>query len=107
MAAPGGNLPAEPRIVTSTGSARLDPGWVGRLAIVLFMLVAVFGTTACTQKCVRNDLPVAMMDEARPLGRDGLRIWGDFNTPEEIERLMIGRAASLRKRFAECVASIS
>ncbi|MGR3717323.1 MAG: hypothetical protein ACU0B1_11330 [Thermohalobaculum sp.] len=66
----------------------------------MFMLVAVFGATACTQKFVRNGLPVAMMDEARPLGRDGLRILGDFNTPEEIEQLMIGRAASLRERFA-------
>ncbi len=32
---------------SSTGRARLDPGWVGRLAIVLFMLVAaVFGISA-------------------------------------------------------------
>jgi predicted acylesterase/phospholipase RssA len=27
-------------------------------------------------------------------------MWGDFNTPEEIERLMIERAASLRERYA-------
>ena len=40
-----------------------------------------------------------MLDEARPLGRDGLRFWGDFITPEEIERLMIDRFASLRERF--------
>jgi len=100
MAVPGRNAPAAPGIAASIGQARLDPGWFSRLALLLFMLAAVLGATACTQKFVRNGLPVAMLDEARPLGRDGLRMWGDFNTPEEIERLMINRAASLRKRFA-------
>ncbi len=100
MAAPGRNAPAASRIAASIGQARLDPGWLSRLAILLFMLATVLGATACTQKFVRNGLPVAMLDEARPLGRDGLRMWGDFNTPEEIERLMIERAASLRERYA-------
>jgi hypothetical protein len=100
MAAPGRNATAASTIGASIGQARLDPGWLGRLAILLFMLSAVLGATACTQKIVRNGLPVAMLDEARPLGRDGLRMWGDFNTPEEIERLMIGRTAFVRERYA-------
>jgi predicted acylesterase/phospholipase RssA len=100
IAAPGRNTTAASRIAAWIGQARLDPGWLSRLAILLFVLSAVLGAAACTQKFVRNGLPVDMLDEARPLGRDGLRMWGDFVTPDEIERLMIERAASLRERYA-------
>jgi hypothetical protein len=68
MPAPGRTAPAAPGIAASIGQARLDPGWFSRLALLLFMLVAVLGATACTQKFVRNGLPVAMLDEARSWG---------------------------------------
>jgi hypothetical protein len=73
---------------------------IGQLAIVPALIIAVFALAGCTQKFVRNGLPPAEVGAAKPLGMDGLREWGDFNTPDEIERLMIDRMASLKRRFA-------
>jgi hypothetical protein len=70
----------------------------GATAVLLILLIAVSG---CTQKFVRTAVPVALTDEALPLGLEGVRSWGDNVTQEEIDHLFQTRSALLQERFAK------
>lgn len=54
---------------------------------------------------MRAGVPVELTDEARPLGLDGLRSWGDRSSPAEVERLIETRMPHLKKRFARELAA--
>jgi hypothetical protein len=67
-------------------------------AVLLVLLIAVSG---CTQKFVRNAVPVALTEEALPLGLEGMRSWGDDVTQEQIDHLLTTRSAYFQERFAK------
>lgn len=65
---------------------------------LLVLLIAVSG---CTQKFVRSAVPVALTEEALPLGLQGMRSWGDSVTKEQIDHLLTTRSAYYQVRFAK------
>ena len=67
-------------------------------AVLLVLLIAVSG---CTQKFVRSAVPVALTEEALPLGLEGMRSWGDNVTQEQIDYLLTTRKELLQERFAK------
>jgi hypothetical protein len=70
----------------------------GATAFLLVLLIAVSG---CTQKFVRSAVPVALTEEALPLGLEGMRWWGDNVTQEQIDHLLTTRSAYFQERFAK------
>ena len=62
----------------------------GATAFLLVLLIAVSG---CTQKFVRTAVPVALTEEALPLGLEGMRSWGDNVTQEQIDYRLTTRSA--------------
>ncbi len=72
----------------------------------ILALCAIFSlVAACSSGEQRNPVPMALMNDATPVGFDSVRIWGDFNSGNDIEELMIRRAKSLKDRFADDVAA--
>jgi Patatin-like phospholipase/Protein of unknown function, DUF len=68
---------------------------LGRL-LVVFTVVS-----GCTQTILRAGVPVELTEEARPLGLDGLRSWGDRSSPAEIQQLIQTRVPYLKQRFVK------
>ena len=68
------------------------------MAVLLVLLIVVSG---CTQKFVRSAVPVALTEEALPLGLEGIRSWGDNVTQEQIDNLLTTRSAYFQERFSK------
>jgi hypothetical protein len=66
--------------------------------VLVALLLAASG---CTQKFVRNAVPVSLTEEAQPLGLEDMRTWGDDVTQEQIDQLLTKRVAFLQQRFAK------
>ncbi len=75
------------------------------LRILLLAMVSIGLLAACTQKIVRNGVPQPLIEEARPLGLDGLRAWGDRATPEQVDMLLKTRVPYFKERFASELAA--
>ena len=83
--------------------AARGPSLIGTAFLSLFLVfVALSG---CTHVIVRAGVPVELTEEARPLGLDGLRSWGDRTSAAEIERLLQTRVPYLEERFADELAA--
>jgi hypothetical protein len=67
-------------------------------AVLLVLLIAVSG---CTQKFVRSAVPVALTEEALPLGLEGMRSWGDDVTQEQIAHALTTRSAFFKERYSK------
>jgi len=70
--------------------------------VLAALLIAPSG---CTQKFDRNPVPASLTEEARPLGLDGLRAWGDHVKQEQIDKALTARVAYIKERFAEAFAA--
>jgi hypothetical protein len=85
------------------GPAHRKPFFISATLLSLFFLSLV--VSGCAHKVVRNGVPAELADEARPLGLDGLRSWGDSASAEETERLIHMRVPYLKTRFAKELAA--
>jgi predicted acylesterase/phospholipase RssA len=70
----------------------------GVTAVLVALLLVVSG---CTQKLVRNALPVSLTEEAQPLGLENMRTWGDHVTQEQVDQILTNRVAFMKQRFAK------
>lgn len=71
--------------------------------LAVFAILSFVG--GCSSGVQRNPVPMGLVDDATPVGFEGVRLWGDFNSTRSVEELMIRRAQSLKERFAEDVAA--
>ena len=65
-----------------------------RLVIAAAVLLAGCGPTL-----LRNPLPEPFLEEARPLGLEGLRFWGDVVSAEQLQNLVATRMAFLQETY--------
>ncbi|MBK0399036.1 patatin-like phospholipase family protein [Limibaculum sp. M0105] len=72
------------------------------LGLVLIACVSLAGCGAARQ---RNPVPNDLIEVVEPVGFHGVRLWGDYNEPEEVERMMLARAEILRERFGAVAAA--
>ncbi len=75
------------------------------IRFLMLVLLSLGFIAGCTQRIVRNGVPQPLIEEARPLGLDGLRAWGDRATPEQVDMLLKTRVPYLRERFASELAA--
>ena len=73
-----------------------------RRAAVLAALAS--GLSACAAIERGDPVPLELAEEARPVGLAGeaaVRIWGDRNDPEFVERMILARAETVTRMFAD------
>lgn len=72
----------------------------------LAAMLAVAGTLAgCGTIILRNPVPPDLAESALPLGREGLREWGDTLSEQEIRLWLRERETRLRERFSDDIAA--
>lgn len=98
---------AAPGDCTGTQADRGSVAGGARIALrrVVSMLAVAATLGGCGSMILRNPVPADLDEVVLPLGREGLREWGDTLSEQEVRRWLREREDSLRERFSDDIAA--
>ncbi len=74
---------------------RANPQRHAKLALAILLCLSM---TACAF-AVRNPVPKSLIELAQPIGYEGVRFWGDTNSPDTVDLMLTELATAIRTRL--------